>query len=335
MRERHVPKTSEELQASFDKIFGAYTKACKKRAGSLHDFQLKLVNIDLDFRFSKAANPDIYPDVVKLPAIKSMLDLLNGRYYCRNVLAGFILCTFETLTDPDIFVPGQEEEATLFVESLVKLGALDVFVSTLAKFRGDDVLFPAVQTIAQMIFLKPELAEPAGKNPQLMDWVFKSLRSPIWNDLKMHVLGFLNTLLMSSFKNRLEFGEMDAVAVVVNALSSLEEDFIPDEEYLLQTLFSCLLFLLEFHDNIVKFVKAGGVQSMIGIIQQEDFGYCYGSAITALDIAVKACKSASKEFVNDKLAFDTAFPPSMDMTDLPRASKIVIALKLDQPKYSK
>ncbi|XP_026396548.1 uncharacterized protein LOC113291203 [Papaver somniferum] len=167
-----------------------------------------------------------------------------------------------------------------------------------------------------MIFLKPELAEPAGKNPQLMDWVFKSLRSPIWNDLKMHVLGFLNTLLMSSLKNRLEFGEMDAVAVVVNALSSLEEDFIPDEEYLLQTLFSCLLFLLEFHENIVKFVKAGGVQSMIGIIQQEDFGYCYGSAIAALDIAMKACKSASKEFVNDKLAFDIAFPPYMDMVAL-------------------
>ncbi|KAI3860211.1 hypothetical protein MKX03_022517 [Papaver bracteatum] len=284
MRKRYVPGTAEEFQASFDEIFGAYTKACKKRAGSLHDFRLKLTDLVLDFRFSKAAKPHIYPDVVKLPAIRSMLDLLNGKYKCGSLLAGFILCTFETLTDPDIFVPGQEEEATLFVESLVKLGALDVFVSTLTKFQS-----------------------------QLMDWVFKSLRSPKWNDLKMHVLGFLNTLLMSSFKNRLEFGKMDAVIVVVNALLSLEEDFVPHEEYLMETLFSCLLFQLECPDNIVKFAEAGGVQSMIGIINQEDFGYCHGSAIIALDIAVKACQSAYQEFVNDDLALDTAFHPFMDM----------------------
>ncbi|RZC44530.1 hypothetical protein C5167_037486 [Papaver somniferum] len=118
---------------------------------------------------------------------------------------------------------------------------------------------------------------------------------------------------MSSMENRREFGKMDAVIVVVNALSSLEEDFVPHEEYLLQTLFCCLLFLLECPDNIVRFAEAGGVQSMIGIIQQEDFGYCHGSAIVALDKAVEAYQSAYEEFVNDDLAFDTAFHPFRDM----------------------
>ncbi|KAI3947092.1 hypothetical protein MKW92_028928 [Papaver armeniacum] len=327
MRERHVPETPDQLQASFKEILDAYTEACKAHASeppdtfadSLHDFQVKLINIVLDFRFFKAVNPDIYPAVVKLPAIRSMLDLLNGGYHCGNLLAGFILRTFETLTHPDIFVPGQEEEATLFVKSLVELGALNVFVSTLDKYSVDAVHFPAVQTIAQMIFLRPELAATAGLNSQLMDWVFKALSSPIWNDLKMHVLGLLNTLLMSSVKNRLEFGKKDAVAVVVNALSSLEEDFVPHEEYLLQTFFSCLLFLLEYPDNIVMYFapeRGNSIRpnSMIGIINQEDFGYCHGSAIVALDIAVKACQSASQEFVNDDLAFDTAFHPFMDMS---------------------
>ncbi|XP_026392006.1 uncharacterized protein LOC113287459 [Papaver somniferum] len=321
MRERGVPETPDQLQASFNEIFDAYTEACQDHASeppdtfadSLHDFEVKLIKVVLRFRFFKAVNPDIYLDVVKLPAIRSMLDLLNGRYHCGNLLAGFILCTFERLTDPDIFVPGQEEEATLFVKSLVELGALNVFVSTLDKFPVDAVHFPAVQTIAQMIFLVPELAVPAGLNSQLMDWVFKALSSPIWNDLKMHVLGLLNTLLMSSMENRREFGKMDAVIVVVNALSSLEEDFVPHEEYLLQTLFCCLLFLLECPDNIVRFAEAGGVQSMIGIIQQEDFGYCHGSAIVALDKAVEAYQSAYEEFVNDDLAFDTAFHPFRDM----------------------
>lgn len=90
--------------------------------------------IVLDFRTSKVVNPDIYPDVVKLPAIKSMLDLLKGSYYCRSVLAGFILSAFTKLTDPDILVRGQEEEATLFVESLDKFGALDYLFLLLVSF---------------------------------------------------------------------------------------------------------------------------------------------------------------------------------------------------------
>ncbi|XP_026392037.1 uncharacterized protein LOC113287466 isoform X2 [Papaver somniferum] len=170
-----------------------------------------------------------------------------------------------------------------------------------------------------MIYLKPELAGTAGQKHELMDWVLTALRSSTWNDLKMYAGVFLNTLLMPSVENRFLFGE-EVVIVVVNALSSIQEEEFPHEEHLLQNLFSCLLYLLESPANMESFAKAGGVQSMIGFIQEEDFGHCYGSAIVALDIAVKACQSASQEFVNefvtDDSAFDTVFPPSMDMIPL-------------------
>ncbi|XP_026434483.1 uncharacterized protein LOC113332036 isoform X2 [Papaver somniferum] len=137
-----------------------------------------------------------------------------------------------------------------------------------------------------------------------MEWVLKALGAPKWNELKEYVVGLLDTLLMSSEENRLRFGESGVVTLVVNALASLESpneeleegplDY-DDEEYLVETLFSCLLFLLECPVNIRSFADAEGVQLMIRFIQQEEFGYCYGSAIAALDIAVKVCQSASMD----------------------------------------
>ncbi|KAI3903262.1 hypothetical protein MKW98_031916 [Papaver atlanticum] len=271
--EKGVPTSSDQLQASFEEAFSAYIiEACKcgeaRVCKPLRDCEARLIRIVLNFRISKIVNPDIYPDVVKLPA--------------NRFLAGFILSAFAKLTDPDILVRDQHEEATLFVESLDKFGALDY------------------------LFL-----------------LLVTLRSSTWDDLKMYAVGLLNTLLMLSVENRYQFGE-EVVIVVVNALSSIQEEEVLHEVHLLQNLFSCLLFLLEGPANIESFAKAGGVQSMIGFIQEEDFGHCYGSAVVALDIAVKACQSASQKFVNEFVtddsafdsAFDTAFPPSMDMIPL-------------------
>ncbi|XP_026415547.1 uncharacterized protein LOC113310942 isoform X3 [Papaver somniferum] len=64
--------------------------------------------------------------------------------------------------------------------------------------------------------------DTAGKHTHLMEWVFKALGAPEWDELKQYVVGLLDTLLMSSEENRLQFGKSGAVTLVVNALTSLE-----------------------------------------------------------------------------------------------------------------
>ncbi|XP_026405227.1 uncharacterized protein LOC113300239 [Papaver somniferum] len=206
------------------------------------------------------------------------------------------------------------------VQSLVNMGALEVFASTIGKFSDNDDL-RAVQNIAQMIFEGGgAVATIAGCNSKLINWVLEAITCTKW-DAKVCAVGFLNTLLMSSMKNRFQLGQMGIVPVVVNALSSLtspdeekteEEKEQEEEEDLPWTLFGCLFFLLEHLENKVHFVNAGGVKVMIKIIQDEELDdYFCGSAIAALDI-VKGC--ASDKFVNDALELDIAiFPPSMDM----------------------
>ncbi|XP_026415544.1 uncharacterized protein LOC113310942 isoform X1 [Papaver somniferum] len=220
-----VLENPEQLQTCFQEFLDDYTRARQNKSSDPRKFadcEGNLIRVLSRFRTFKFEFPEFYSPVLKLPAIQSMISLLEDDE-CGSLLASYILITFEKLTDPDILIYDQHEEATVFVKSLVKSEALNVFVSTLDKFPGyDDVYFPALQTIAQMIFLHPYVADTAGKHTHLMEWVFKALGAPEWDELKQYVVGLLDTLLMSSEENRLQFGKSGAVTLVVNALTSLE-----------------------------------------------------------------------------------------------------------------
>ncbi|MCL7036273.1 hypothetical protein MKW94_025326 [Papaver nudicaule] len=304
------PEPAEELQLIFQQRFDDYNEARKGSAPNsrmIADREDKLMRTIAKFRIIKANFPQFYPGIIRLSAFRSMLELLKDDNYCGNRLASYILLTFEKLTDDDVLVTDQDKHAKAFVESLVEYGALGVFVSVLGKFsEDDDNVFRSLQSIAQMIFLKSDVAESAGKETRLIEWVLKALGAPRWGKPKEYAVGLLNTLLMS-MENRLQLGEKE---------DSVDEEH--DEEDLLDTLSDSLILLLQHRENIKRFVDAGGVRLLIRFIQNKKFrGYYYGTAIAALGIAVKDCPSASEEFVNDDSALDIVFlafpkiPPSV------------------------
>ncbi|KAL6583506.1 hypothetical protein OROMI_005584 [Orobanche minor] len=331
----YVRETPDQLQSSFQKSFDDYNKSRRKYGGFepciIADLENKLITIIKKFITYKALYPKLYPKIVRLPGIRSMLDLLkDGENYCGNRLASYILLAFEALTDEDVLVEIQCKEAPLFVDSLISFGALEVFVSTLNKFPKDDCysVSRALQTIAQMIFHNEDLAGIAGKKTKLIDLLLDALKTPRRDYPQTEAVGLLYTLLLSSMENRLQLGEMGTVTVILDVISSLEGDEDEhehehededededDEDYLLENLFHCLFFLLEHLENKVRFANAGGVKLMIKIIQHEELGYhYYGSAIAALCIAAKDCQYASDKFVNDAIGSDFAiFPASMDI----------------------
>ncbi|MCL7046702.1 hypothetical protein MKW94_023272 [Papaver nudicaule] len=180
-----------------------------------------------------------------------------------------------------------------------------------------------------MMFIEPDVAGIVCKQTKLVHWVFDALRiDDICDYRKQNVVGLLVTLL--SPRTSFELGEMGAVDVVVNALlpytrSSLEEedeeeeededeeDLLVEEQYFLESLFHCLSSLLSASTNRVRFAEAGGVECMIQIIKKIKLNYeYYGSALVALDAALKDCPCACDKFV-DASGLDIAFPASMDI----------------------
>ncbi|KAI3947482.1 hypothetical protein MKW92_017402 [Papaver armeniacum] len=232
----------------------------------------------------------LFSQVIDLKeSVPLMINLLKDDE-CGKRLGSSILWTFEELTNVEFEVPGQKEQVAKLVKSLVEMGALEVFVSTLGKFSQDD---------------------------DLLSDALSALKS----DAKVHAVGFLHTLLFDSYKNRLVLGT-DTLPVVVDALSALtspgyektEEE--EEEEDLPCSLFDCVFYLLEHLDNKIHFVNSGGVEAMIKVLQdgQELGDYIYGSAIAALDIVKDCCPAASDKFENEDLGLDIAiFPASMDM----------------------
>ncbi|KAI3924089.1 hypothetical protein MKW92_045289 [Papaver armeniacum] len=292
-----VAKTPDELEASLIQLFKDYSEAEAIKE------TYKIIKYFRNLKMLYSTHRHLFSQVIDLKeSVPLMINLLKDDE-CGKRLSSSILWTFEELTNVEFEVPGQKEQVAKLVKSLVEMGALEVFVSTLGKFSEDDDL-RAVQTIAQMIFR-------GGANNAL----FNSLKS----DAKVHAVGFLHTLLFDSYKNRLVLGT-DTLPVVVDALSALTspgyEKTEEEEEDLPCSLFDCVFYLLEHLDNKIHFVNSGGVEAMIKVLQdgQELGDYIYGSAIAALDIVKDCCPAASDKFENEDLGLDIAiFPASMDM----------------------
>ncbi|XP_026443180.1 beta-catenin-like protein 1 [Papaver somniferum] len=333
-RFRPPRETSDQLYLSFKKSLNDYG-AESDRPGKSED---ALIGIIRKMDYLKIASPNVFQELVDLKIFESMVDLLDN---CGNNLASCIFLQFEMITQGDIRVMHDAQAAGL-VDFLVKYHAVGKFVSCFFRFsEDDDVVYGALQTIAHMIFLRPDVAEIVGKQTNLINWVLDVIKTKGCGYKKQYTAGLLTTILQSTSKeNIVELGKMGSVVVVVEALlpytkcavnkvgkldqeilalfgKSLvkKEDVLDEDEIfdLVQSLFDCLFCLLSSVENKKRFADAGGVHLMLQIVKQEKLNnFYYGSAIAALDIALEHCPSASNKFVSDALALDIAFPASID-----------------------
>ncbi|KAI3854531.1 hypothetical protein MKX03_016886 [Papaver bracteatum] len=329
---RPLRETADQLYSSFREALNDYGKS-----------EEALIEIIRRMRMTKIVSPKVYQELVQLQAFEPMVGLLGN---CGKILASRILLAFEKLTYGNIYLT-HDEQAAAFVDLLVKYQAVEAIVSCFLRFSEDDnVVYGALQTIAHMIFIRPDVAEIVGKQTKLINWVLEVIKTKGCDNKKQYTAGLLTTILQyTSKENILELGKMGTVDVVVKALLPYtkspvmldqevldrmqilfrclpytktlvkKEDMLnQDEEFnLVQCLFDCLFCLLSSVENKKRFADAGGVHLMLQIVKQEKLSnFYYGSAIAALVIALKKCPSASDMFVNDALALDIAFPASID-----------------------
>ncbi|KAI3887152.1 hypothetical protein MKX03_031917 [Papaver bracteatum] len=331
-------ETSDQLYSSFKEALSDY------RLGKSED---ALIEIIAKMEYVKIASPNVFQELLDLKIFELMVDLLD---YCGNNLASYIFIEFENISHGYIRVM-RDAQAADFVDLLVNYHAVEKFVSCFFRFSEDDaVVYGALQTIAHMIFLRPDVAEIVGKQTKLINWVLEVVKTKGCDDKKQYTAGLLTTILQHTGReNILELGKMGTVDVVVEALlpytkshfkrvNMLDQELLDrlqilfgcspntkslvkkedmmdqDKEFdLVQCLFDCLFCLLSPVENKERFADAGGVHLLLQIVKQDKLNnFYYGSAIAALVIALKQCPSASDKFVNDALALDIAFPASID-----------------------
>ncbi|RVX06592.1 Beta-catenin-like protein 1 [Vitis vinifera] len=238
-----------------------------------------------------AGGPELYPDLVNLNVIPSILGLLS---HDNSDIAVDVVGLLQDLTDEDV-LEDNDEPARVLVDALIENNVLELLVQNLTRLSESDpdemaAVYATLSTLENLIEVKPAVAEMVCERTKLMRWLLGKIKN--------------------SAANQRRLGQMNGVDVVLQAVAMYKsrDPKTADEEEMVENLFDCLCCLLMPLENKERFVRAEGVELMIIIMKQKKLAY--GSAIRALDFAMTKYPPACERFV-DVLGLKTAFAAFM------------------------
>ncbi|RDX70409.1 Beta-catenin-like protein 1, partial [Mucuna pruriens] len=253
-----------------------------------------------------AGAPELYPDLVNLNVVPSIVDLLN---HDNTDIAIDVVQLLQDLTDEDV-LDDNDDSARVLVDALVDSSALELLVQNLHRLSDSDpdenaAVYGTLATVENMVEVKPAVAEMVCERTKLLKWLLGKIKVREFDSNKQYASEILAILLQSSTVNQKKLGQMNGVDVVLQAVAMYKskDPKSSDEEEMLENLFDCLCCLLMPLENKERFVKAEGVELMIIIMKQKKLAY--GSAIRALDFAMTKYPPACERFV-DVLGLKTA-----------------------------
>ncbi|KAF3444259.1 hypothetical protein FNV43_RR13949 [Rhamnella rubrinervis] len=261
-----------------------------------------------------AGGPELYPELVALNTIPSILNLLG---HDNTDIAIVVVQLLQDLTDEDV-LEDNDEPARVLVDALIENNVLELLVQNLHRLSETDpdemaAVYSTLSTIENLIEVKPTVAELVCERTKLLKWLLGKIRVREFDSNKQYASEILAILLQSSTANQKRLGQMNGVDVLLQAVAMYKskDPKNPDEDEMLENLFDCLCCLLMPLENKERFVKAEGVELMIIIMKQKKSAY--GSAIRALDFAMTKYPPACERFV-DVLGLKTAFAAFMGLT---------------------
>ncbi|XP_076954969.1 uncharacterized protein LOC143629626 [Bidens hawaiensis] len=264
-----------------------------------------------------AGAAELYPDLVNLNVIPSILDLLT---HDNTDIAIDVVSLIQDLTEEDV-LEDNHDPAHILVDSLVQNNVLESLVQNLFRLSETDpdelaAVYTTLSTIENLIEVKPAVAEMVCERTKLLRWILAKIKLREFDSNKQYASELLAILLQSSAANQKRLGGMNGVDVVLQAVAMYKsrDPKSLDEEEMVENLFDCLCCLLMPAENKERFLKAEGVELMIIIMNQKKL--CYGSAIRALDFALTNYPPACERFV-DVMGLKTAFPAFMGKASIP------------------
>ncbi|KAK9733001.1 hypothetical protein RND81_04G037400 [Saponaria officinalis] len=320
-------KTLKKLVLSFERRLRDNIEARLKYPDHPEKFADSEIELHEELQKLKllATGPELYPELVNLNTVPSILGLLNH----DNIdIAIDVVNLLQDLTDEDV-LDDNDEAARVLVDCLVENNCLELLVQNLLRLNDGDVdeasaVHTTLGTIENLIEVKPGVAEIVCEKTKLMRWLLGKIKVREFDGNKQYASEILAILLQNSVANQKRLGQMNGVDVVLQAISMYKskDPKSSEEEEMLENLFDCMCCLVMPLENKERFVKAEGVELMIIIMKQRKLAY--GSAIRTLDFALTKYPPACERFV-DVLGLKTAFVAFM--------GKILITKKHKGERY--
>jgi beta-catenin-like protein 1 len=312
------PKTLKKLILSFERKYKENIESRLKYPDQPEKFADSEIDLHNELHKLKilSSAPELYPDLINLNTIPSVLSLLSHE---NTDIAIDVIQLLQDLTDEDVVEmsnENEEESMKALVNTLIENNVLELLVQNLQRLSDSDdqdemaAVYNTLATVENMIEVEPKVAEMICEKTRVLKWLLGKLKVREFDSNKQYAAEILSILLQNSEANQKKLGQMNGVDVVLQAVAMYKskDPKSGDEEEMVENLFDCLCCLLMPLENKERFVKAEGVELMIIIIKQKKLAY--GSAIRALDFAMTNYPPACERFV-DVLGLKTAFAAFM------------------------
>lgn len=268
----------------------------------LHDSIRKLQSI--------STVPDLYPMLVSLGIISSMLEILS---HPNADIAAAVIEIIMELTDVDI-LHESTEGAEILIDCLQKQNITQLLVSNcLERFdesvkEESDAVHNCFSIFENLTEFNPESCVEIAKQG-LMQWILKRLKVKQYDANKLYCSEILSILLQNTNENRILLSSLDGIDVLLqNAAIYKRNDPATDEEKeYMENIFNCLCSSLLAKENRTNFLKGEGCQLMNLMLREKKLSR--NGALKVLDYACAGAdgKENCVKFV-EILGLRTIFP---------------------------
>lgn len=257
-----------------------------------------------------ATVPDLYPLMVSLGVIASMLELLA---HPNTDISAAIIEIIMELTDVDILHESTEGAEKLIdclqeqnITKLLVSNCLDRFDETVKE--ESDAVHNTFSIFENLTEFRTECCIEIAEQG-LMQWILKRLKLKQYDANKLYCSEVLSILLQNTNENRILLGSIEGIDVLLQQLAIYKrhDPITEEEKEYMENLFNCLCSSLLAKENRTHFLKGEGCQLMNLMLREKKLSR--NGALKVLDYACAGSdgKDNCLKFV-DILGLRTIFP---------------------------
>lgn len=257
-----------------------------------------------------ATVPDLYPLMISLNVMSSMLELLA---HPNTDISAAIIEILQEFTDVDV-LHESTEGAEKLIDCLQEQKITKLLVTNCLE-RFDESASEESQAVHNVMGIfenltefRPEMCIEIAEQG-LMNWILKRLKVKGFDPNKLYSSEILSILIQNTNENRILLGEQDGIDILLQQLAIYKKhDPSSDEEKeYMENLFNCLCSSLLAKENRSNFLKGEGCQLMNLMLREKKLSR--NGALKVLDYACSGVdgKENCLKLV-DILALRTLFP---------------------------
>ncbi|CAO1419682.1 unnamed protein product [Diamesa hyperborea] len=254
--------------------------------------------------------PDLYPLLVSLNVVTSLLELLS---HPNTDISVAIIDIIQELTDVDV-LHESEEGAEKLIDCLKEQKITKLLIANMDRLDESvkeeaDGVHSTMAIFENLTEIRPEEMCMEIAEQGLLQWILKRLRIKMFDPNKLYCSEILSILLQNTNENRILLGNVEGIDILLQQLATYKrhDPSNPEEQEYMENLFNCLCSSLLAKENRSHFLKGEGIQLMNLMLREKKLSR--NGSLKVLDYCMTGTdgKENSAKFV-DILGLRTIFP---------------------------